>query len=216
MNDAKNAMKCWGPGLAAATIALSAGVVAAEPDYMDAWSVRYGTSTLAVRMQSRTGSSCNVCHNPPSRSSQGNCYKNDIRAKLLQGMTINQALAAVELMDSDGDGVNNVTEITMVRADLPGQVGFNPGLIGPLGTSPCASNTGTAVTSQPETPPASCYANCDGSTISPILNVSDFICFQTKYAAGDTYANCDNSTIAPILNVSDFICFQTKFSAGCP
>jgi len=62
---------------------------------------------------------------------------------------------------------------------------------------------------------AVCYANCDNSTITPVLNVSDFICFQTKYAAGDPYANCDNSTIPPILNVSDFICFQTKYSAGC-
>jgi len=31
---------------------------------------------------------------------------------------------------------------------------------------------------------APCYANCDGSSVAPILNVSDFICFQTKYAAG--------------------------------
>jgi len=61
-----------------------------------------------------------------------------------------------------------------------------------------------------------CYANCDGSTIAPILNVSDFICFQQKYAAGDPYANCDNSTIPPILNVSDFICFQQQYAAGCP
>jgi len=29
-----------------------------------------------------------------------------------------------------------------------------------------------------------CYANCDGSSVPPILNVSDFICFQQKYAAG--------------------------------
>jgi len=63
--------------------------------------------------------------------------------------------------------------------------------------------------------PPVCYANCDGSSIAPILNVSDFICFQTKYAAGDTYANCDGSTIAPILNVSDFICFQSQYAAGC-
>jgi len=63
--------------------------------------------------------------------------------------------------------------------------------------------------------PAPCYANCDGSSIPPILNVSDFICFQTKYAAGDSYANCDNSTTPPVLNVSDFICFQTKYAAGC-
>jgi len=62
---------------------------------------------------------------------------------------------------------------------------------------------------------ATCYANCDGSSVPPILNVSDFICFQTKYAAGDSYANCDNSTTPPVLNVSDFICFQTKYAAGC-
>jgi len=60
-----------------------------------------------------------------------------------------------------------------------------------------------------------CYPNCDGSSVPPILNVSDFICFQTKYAAGDPYANCDGSTTPPILNVSDFICFQTKYAAGC-
>jgi len=60
-----------------------------------------------------------------------------------------------------------------------------------------------------------CYANCDGSSIPPILNVSDFICFQTKYAAGDPYANCDGSTVPPVLNVSDFICYQTKYAAGC-
>jgi hypothetical protein len=61
-----------------------------------------------------------------------------------------------------------------------------------------------------------CYANCDGSTIPPVLNVSDFICFQSKFAAGDPYANCDGSTIPPVLNVSDFICFQTNFAQGCP
>jgi len=63
--------------------------------------------------------------------------------------------------------------------------------------------------------PGPCYANCDGSTVPPVLNVSDFICFQTKYAAGDPYANCDGSTTPPVLNVSDFICFQTAFATGC-
>jgi len=65
------------------------------------------------------------------------------------------------------------------------------------------------------TGPAPCYANCDGSSIAPILNVADFICFQTSYAAGSSYANCDGSTVAPVLNVADFICFQTKYAAGC-
>jgi hypothetical protein len=60
-----------------------------------------------------------------------------------------------------------------------------------------------------------CYANCDGSTSVPFLNVNDFICFQSKFAAGDSYANCDGSTAAPVLNVNDFICFQSRFAAGC-
>jgi hypothetical protein len=60
-----------------------------------------------------------------------------------------------------------------------------------------------------------CYANCDGSTAVPFLNVNDFICFQTRFAAGESYANCDGSTIPPLLNVNDFICFQTQFAAGC-
>jgi hypothetical protein len=60
-----------------------------------------------------------------------------------------------------------------------------------------------------------CYVNCDGSTAAPFLNVNDFLCFQTKFAAGDSYANCDNSTTAPVLNVNDFLCFQYRFAAGC-
>ncbi|MEX2217287.1 MAG: M12 family metallo-peptidase [Phycisphaerales bacterium] len=61
-----------------------------------------------------------------------------------------------------------------------------------------------------------CYANCDGSTQAPVLNVADFGCFLTRYAAGDPYANCDQSTQPPILNVADFGCYLTKYAAGCP
>jgi hypothetical protein len=61
-----------------------------------------------------------------------------------------------------------------------------------------------------------CYANCDCSNTPPVLNVNDFICFQSRFAAGDAYANCDGSTTAPVLNVNDFVCFQGRFAAGCP
>jgi hypothetical protein len=64
-------------------------------------------------------------------------------------------------------------------------------------------------------PVTGCYANCDGSTTAPILNVLDFSCFLNKFAAGDPYANCDNSTTPPVLNVLDFSCFLNKFAAGC-
>jgi hypothetical protein len=70
-----------------------------------------------------------------------------------------------------------------------------------------------------------CYANCDGSTTAPILNVEDFTCFINEFAAAQAlpheqqlthYANCDNSTTAPVLNVEDFTCFINRFAAGCP
>jgi hypothetical protein len=61
-----------------------------------------------------------------------------------------------------------------------------------------------------------CYANCDASTVAPILNVGDFTCFLQRFAAGESYANCDASTVAPILNVGDFTCFLQRFAAGCP
>jgi hypothetical protein len=70
-----------------------------------------------------------------------------------------------------------------------------------------------------------CYANCDGSTTAPILNVEDFTCFINEFAAAiqlpheqqlTHYANCDESTTAPVLNVEDFTCFINKFAQGCP
>jgi hypothetical protein len=61
-----------------------------------------------------------------------------------------------------------------------------------------------------------CYANCDDSSTPPVLTVNDFICFQSRFAAGDPTANCDDSTGLPLLTVNDFICFQSRFAAGCP
>jgi hypothetical protein len=61
-----------------------------------------------------------------------------------------------------------------------------------------------------------CYANCDGSLMSPVLNVNDFICFLNRFGSGDPVANCDGSTAPPTLNVADFVCFLNKYAAGCP
>ncbi len=63
--------------------------------------------------------------------------------------------------------------------------------------------------------PGVCYANCDGSTAQPILNVNDFQCFLNVFAAGDPSGNCDGSAAPPTLNVNDFQCFLNAFAAGC-
>ena len=61
-----------------------------------------------------------------------------------------------------------------------------------------------------------CYGNCDGSLVTPRLNVADFICYMNIFAAGDPWANCDGSTTAPVLNVADYICFMNRFAGACP
>jgi hypothetical protein len=85
------------------------------------------------------------------------------------------------------------------------------------------ASSGRPRTGGPQAPPTAaashgpdCYANCDGSTTPPVLNLADFTCFLDRFAAGDPYANCDGSTSPPVLNVNDFACFLTKFAAGCP
>jgi hypothetical protein len=71
---------------------------------------------------------------------------------------------------------------------------------------------------------APCYANCDGSTVHPVLNVDDFACFLNAIAEATLlpyheqvghYANCDRSTVPPVLNVDDLACFINEFALGC-
>lgn len=90
-----------------------------------------------------------------------------------------------------------------------GDVRVLPFTLGQLFFSPCALVG--SVTYELD----ACYPNCDSSTIAPVLNVNDFLCFMTWFASGDSYANCDQSTSPPILSVNDFVCFTTQFTAGC-
>jgi hypothetical protein len=75
---------------------------------------------------------------------------------------------------------------------------------------------GSGCGSLTSSPSIVCYVNTDLSTSNPILNVGDFVAYQSLFAAGDPRANCDGSTTPPVLNVADFVCFQTRFVQGCP
>lgn len=54
-----------------------------------------------------------------------------------------------------------------------------------------------------------CPADCDGDGTTTIF---DFLCFQNRFAMGDTEADCDCSGE---LNLFDFLCFQNLFALGC-
>jgi hypothetical protein len=112
-----------------------------------------------------------------------------------------------------GGGIQPANGIpyTSTRFGPPGEVPalWIGGNFGAGGTTPSAN-----VAAWRGCPP--CPANCDRSTIPPILNVNDFQCFLNRFASGDPSANCDGSTIPPVLNVNDFQCFLNLFAAGCP
>jgi hypothetical protein len=121
--------------------------------------------------------------------------------------------SAVEFLTTGGDSVPDRTiSIAGPDADVPQPVppaaflvdyvdGGNPGF-GQTGGGRIRVGHG-------------CYANCDGSTTPPILNVGDFTCYLQLFGAGDLYANCDGSWAPPVLNVGDFTCFLQRFAQGC-
>ena len=142
----------WGV-FATIFVACSGSSAHAVPTYLTFFELKYPTSTLSVRMANEAGSACFICHHLATPGPDGaNCYRADILAAL-QTMTIQEALDAVDGVDSDGDGTPNGEEITAVRTDLPGEVGFAPGLVGPMGTDPCAPDPNEVVSGQLETPP---------------------------------------------------------------
>jgi hypothetical protein len=208
------AVVCVGVAAAGAVLGTVQQRASAFPFYYNAWVARYPTSTIPSRMNTVLGVVCYTCHLPPSTSEEGTCYRLDIRARLNIGMSIEDALAAVEWLDSDSDGVPNVVEILTPRSDLPGEVGYHAGLAGPTGLSPCGPTPTVPVTNQNETP-SWCYVNCDQSTATPALTPNDFQCFLNSYAAGSGYANCDGSAGSPALTPNDFACFLNAYANGC-
>jgi hypothetical protein len=127
------------------------------------------------------------------------------------------------------DGVIDATDVAYVQAQFQGNPFVSDGhanwnnLSEAVGFDLSCDMTGDLVVDQADLDAinaalgiSSCYANCDASTVPPILNANDFQCFLNKYAAADPYANCDHSTVDPVLNANDFQCFLNAYAAGCP
>lgn len=61
-----------------------------------------------------------------------------------------------------------------------------------------------------------CYADCDTSTGSRVLDIFDFLCFQNRFGRGSAYAcDCDTTTGASVCDIFDFLCFSNHFANGC-
>ncbi len=127
--------------------------------------------------------------------------------------TITGAFSAGSRFPLAVDGENNPFILVGVSGGQFGLVNRNGTVLYTLPNTASGGGTGLAIYVGT---PCACYANCDGSTSAPVLNVNDFTCFLNSFAAGSTYANCDGGTVPPVLNVNDFTCFLNKYAAGCP
>src|SRR5205814_10055933 len=82
----------------------------------------------------------------------------------------------------NGINVVNGARISGATSD---ELVINPVQTGDAGSYRCVlTNSCGTVNSNAVPLTVTCYANCDGSTIPPALNVNDFICFQAKFAQG--------------------------------
>lgn len=156
----------------------------------------YSSTTIPHYTDVVSGDGCLTCHTPQGRGAAGNAYKKDLALS---------DVASLDLVDSDGDGVDNQTEASSTRIDFPTeldrivQVGYNPGLIdcpdGRLGYDPFSMQVVTGVH---ETPPGgtiwmneSLADNCDDgldNDCDGLIDSNDPDC-----AGGCTSdAECDN------------------------
>jgi len=180
----------------------------AFPAYLEAFETKYPTSTLTDRMLAQTGSKCSLCHLPQGTFLDGNCYRLALKFQLQQGKIIEDALVAVEPLDSDSDGVPNLVEILRPRVGPGNEVGYSPGLSGPEGKDSCVGGPigQQPISKQNESP---CLADAD---LCGALDIDDFIAFQTFFVLNDPRADL---TFDGVLDINDYIEFQTRFALGC-
>jgi hypothetical protein len=118
-------------------------------------------------------------------------------AQLLLGINVTYGMTLATGIDASDVAYFSLTNVVLSPSLLVGSLVF---------TSGSATLTRVYV----------CPANCDESTVAPVLNIDDFTCFINKFALGDPRANCDCSTTEPVLNIDDFTCFINSFALGCP
>ena len=75
----------------------------------------YSGTTIPLYTSDVTGDSCATCHTAGGFSAPGNAYREALIGAALD-------FAAIDMVDSDGDGVDNETESLTARVDPPTEV----------------------------------------------------------------------------------------------
>jgi hypothetical protein len=134
------------------------------------------------------------------------------------GVATNVGTLGASATDCNGLAVTDDGQLWTINTPTQQLLRINPttGAATAVGATGGVFGAGFGMAATLTKPIVACYANCDGSTDSPVLTANDFTCFLAKFRAGDASANCDGSTVSPVLTANDFTCFLAKFRAGCP
>lgn len=106
-------LRCAASLAAAVVLLLAPAMVAARPLYFDQFTATYGF------VAGDDLYACGVCHRAWEGTGARNPYGLAIEQQLYLGKSILDGIAAVEPVDTDGDGFSNVDELT-VHGTLPG------------------------------------------------------------------------------------------------
>jgi hypothetical protein len=204
MRDAR-ARLVW-VALALAVITICPSLASAKPEFFAAFLAEY-PFVVGTRLES-----CLVCHTEPPRR---NPYGTDFN---LAG----RDFSAIEPLDSDGDGFDNLTEIQALT--FPGNASDNPNS-SPIPTGSPTPTVATGPTSTPKststrapTPtivPGPCYGDCDGNGAVAINELVLGVNIALEKAAVGECPLADNDNSGSV-SVDELVKAVNRALHGCP
>ncbi len=160
----------------------------AVPGYLTSFTSTYPTSTLA--------NNCLICHtttnaSPSTRNPYGSAYGSN-----------GHSFAAIENLDSDGDGFTNIAEITATPSTYPGNATSFPAgsVAGPMTVTPAGGLTSSGTIGGPFSPSSQTYTVTNTGTASMNWTATNGKSWVTLSSAGGTLAAGANTTVTASIN----------------
>jgi hypothetical protein len=118
------AKRLAGVWLGVMSLSIAPGVAEARDFYLPTWQSIYPTSTSDDAVIGASGSTCLLCHATTTGGEAWNSYGWSLRGRVIGGMSIGNAILAVDQLDADADpgSTPNGSEI-----NASAQPGWTPG-----------------------------------------------------------------------------------------
>lgn len=188
--------------LVLAVIMISPSSALAKPEFFAAFLEEY-PGVVGTRLES-----CLVCHTMPPRR---NPYGTDFN---LAG----RVFSAIESLDSDGDGADNLSEIQGLTFPGDASDGPNSSPIPTATSTPEPTNTPKPTQTRAPTPtivPGPCYADCDGNGVVAVNELVLAVNIALDKASVDACPLADDNGNGAV-SVDELVRAVNRALFGCP